>query len=96
MKKLVLLTSLFLLWGSLAYSQCSSDTLLLVETVCENECVEINNTQFCVDGFYIVETLNGCDTILYILDLTVLPRLETYLDEVVCDGECLEGITVTN
>ena len=89
MKKLVLLTSLFLLWGSLAYSQCTNDTLIVVETVCQDECVEINNTQFCVDGYYIVETVNGCDTILYFLDLTVLPRLETFLDEVVCDGECL-------
>jgi hypothetical protein len=90
MKKLVLLTSLFLIWGSLAYAQCVNDTLLIVETVCHDECVEINNTDFCVDGFYIVQVANGCDTTLYILDLTVLPRLETYLDEVVCAGECLD------
>ncbi len=90
MKKLVLLTSLFLIWGSLAYAQCVNDTLLIIETVCNDECVEINNTDFCVSGFYIIEVEQGCDTTLYILDLTVLPRLETYLDEVVCDGECLD------
>ena len=89
MKKLVLLTSLFLIWGSLAYSQCVNDTIIIVETVCNDECVEINSTQFCYDGNYVIQVQQGCDTFLYILDLTVLPRLETYLDEVVCDGECL-------
>ena len=89
MKKLVLLTTLFLLWGSLSYGQCTNDTTLIIETVCNDECVEINNTDFCVDGFYIIQVEEGnCDTSTYILDLTVLPRLETFLDETVCDGEC--------
>ena len=89
MKKLVLLTSLFIIWGSLIYAQCVSDTLLVVETVCHDECIEINDTDFCVGGFYTINVVEGCDTTLYLLDLTVLPRLETVLDETVCDGECL-------
>lgn len=89
MKKLVLLASLFFIWGKISYAQCVNDTILIIETVCHDECVEINNTDFCVGGLYVIEVENGCDTTLYILELTVLSRLETYLDEVVCDGECL-------
>lgn len=89
MKKLVLLASLFFIWGSTSYSQCVSDTILIIETVCNGECVEINNTNFCEDGFYIVEVHDGCDTTTYIMDLTVLPPLETNLSELICEGECL-------
>ena len=71
MKKLVLLTSVFLIWGSLAFSQCVNDTILIVETVCNDECVEINNTEFCYDGNYIIEVYQGCDTFLYFLDFLV-------------------------
>lgn len=90
MKKLVLLASLFFYCGSMTYAMVTNDTLLIVETVCHGECIEINNTDFCQSGVFVVEVANGGDTTVYFVDLTVLPRLETVLSEGICQGECFD------
>jgi gliding motility-associated-like protein len=66
----------------------SPEPLLLTETRCANECIEVAGETICTSGLYefVVPLPNGCDSLIF-LDLIILPEIASYLDINLCVGE---------
>lgn len=60
----------------------------LVESICAGESFTVGTTDYTMSGNYTqtLMTSSGCDSVV-ILQLTVVPLPETFLTEVICDGE---------
>ena len=66
-------------------------TILVEETICDGEAVNIGDSTYTVSGTYptLLQTAAGCDSLVN-LDLTVIPIPETMLTATICDGETYE------
>ncbi len=60
----------------------------LVESICAGESFAVGSTDYSMTGNYTqtLMTSSGCDSVV-MLQLTVIPLPETFLTEVICDGE---------
>ncbi len=64
------------------------ENLEVAEIICDGECVEYNNVQFCQTGFF-EETVilpSGCDSLIFI-DLEVLPQPINDVDVWICNDD---------
>ena len=63
------------------------DSTFLVETVCFGEVYPVGDSIFAASGSFSVLLANafGCDSLVF-LDLTVLPEIETFLTDTICQG----------
>ena len=74
------------------------ESLFITEDLCEGECINYNNTDFCITGLFVetIPLLNGCDSSI-IIDLTVHPIEESFIDLWICSDEVfLIGTTPYN
>ena len=63
-------------------------SLAINQKLCEGDCVEFNNVQFCTGGSFeeVVTIVNGCDSIISI-ELEFVPEQEVNLDVWICEGQ---------
>ncbi len=61
-------------------------TTLILEDLCEGECIEANGNQYCDEGIFqeVITLPNGCDSIIDI-ELAILPQAIANLDVWICN-----------
>jgi gliding motility-associated-like protein len=66
----------------------SPETLVVVEEICDGECVTYNNIDFCETGLFTetIPLLSGCDSTI-VIDLIVHPVETSDLNVWICEGE---------
>jgi len=64
------------------------DTLRVFEKLCDGECVNYNNTDFCSTGNFeeVITLASGCDSIIEI-EVEVFQHMSETVDLWICDGE---------
>jgi len=66
----------------------TSETLVINETLCENECLNVAGETLCATGIYefVLPLPNGCDSTIFV-DLEILPQASSFIDINLCVGE---------
>ncbi len=64
------------------------ETLILDETLCDNDCLLVAGDTLCETGSYeyVITLANGCDSLIFV-DLLILPQAQESIDINLCSGE---------